>query len=343
MGHTIPFYDSDTGTLRLEAINSNKDARKNVWWQLGSGWVQDSWPRVLADGCPGITPLPGMAINAKQTSQDLAELRRQDPDAPIRNAPGSELTAPGRVGLIASNWGPTTTREEVEAFMDARRGDVMLSPMGHGYVFVEGYRDLGEVWRLAEDDGRLLTYGKLTGETDKAGQEWVVSKIPTLPTFRYPVGYPFPMLPTGHRHAAFQLTDRLIEAGEPVVLPWMPKKWKDFTFLADGKVRARRADGSPDRLSTWTWTEGRLWVQVDGNQEAPGWKDVAKHLGMARPKLWTPTDGQRIGPVASADAAQTPTSGTARCIGDHEGIATWTLDASGAKVWDSSGCRKKAQ
>ena len=139
------------------------------------------------------------------------------------------------------------------------------------------------------------------------------------------------------------ITVGVIEAGEPVVLPWMPKKWKDFTFRSDGTVLASRADGSPDRIATWIWTKGRLWVQIDGNREAPDWEDVAKHLGMARPKLWTPADGQRIGPVARGAAVQTATSGTARCIGDHEGTATWTLDASGAKVWDSSGCRKKAQ
>ena len=340
-GRSALFFEPVAGTLRLESLyRSQRRAEGRVWVELGSGWVQESWPRVLADGCPGIKVPAGMAINEKQTSQNLAELRRQDPDAPISNAPGSELTAPGRVGLIDSNWGPTTTREEIGAFMDVQRGNVMLSPMGHGYVFVEGYRDLGEVWRLAEDDGRLLTYGKLTSETDKSGQEWVVSKIPTLPTFRYPVGYPFPMLPTGHRHAAFQLTDRLVEAGEPVALPWMPAKWKDFTFLGDGKVRARRVDGGPDRMGRWLWTEGRLRVDIDGNREAPEWKEVAEALGMEKPKLWTPADGQRIGPPTSTAPA---TSGAGKCAGDYRGTASWTLGADGKRVWDTSGCRPKQE
>ena len=79
-----------------------------------------------------------------------------------------------------------------------------------------------------------------------------------------------------------------------MVLPWLPEDWKDFTFSADGTVRARRADGGSDRLAPWRWTQGRLWVQTGDNREAPGWEEVAEQLGMAKPKLWTLADGQRI-------------------------------------------------
>lgn len=335
-GYSVPFYDAATGALRLEFFHRGaQGVQDRAWAELGAGWVQDSWPRLLADACPGVKIPPGMPINEKQTAPRIADMAEQDPSAPIRNAPGSDLTAPGRVGFIDTNWGPTTTREEVMAFMESQKGNVMLSPLGHGYVFTAGWDTLGEVWRLGED-GTLAGFGSLHLGNDKSGQDWVISKVPDLPEFHYPMGYPVPMLPTGHRHAAFQLTDRLVASGEPVVLPWMPSEWKDFTFLADGKVRARRADGGPDRISTWHWTKGRLRVQTDGNREAPDWEEVGEQLGLEKPKLWTPADGQRIGPTASAGAA---TSGTGRCAGAYEGVATWTLGTDGKPEWDTSACR----
>ena len=60
---------------------------------------------------------------------------------------------------------------------------------------------------------------------------------------------------------------------------------------------------------------------------------------MEKPKLWTRADGQRI-EVASAEPA---TSGTGKCVGDHEGVATWTLGADGKRVWDTSGCRPRTE
>ena len=291
-GRSVPLYAAAGGALRLEFFHrGSKGVHDMAWAELGAGWVQDSWPRLLADACPRIELPAGMPVNEKQTSTRIAEMARQDPDAPVRNAPGSGLTAPGRTGLVGTNWGPTTTREEVLAFMQDQIGNVMLSPRGNGYVYTEGWDADGEVWRL-DEDGRITDIGSLHIGDAGTGQDWIVTKAPGHPDFHYPMGYPFPMLPTGHRHAAFQLTDRLIEAGEPVVLPWMPSEWKDFTFLADGKVRVRRADGGPDRVGRWVWTKGRLWLDIGGNREAPLWTEVAEQLGMEKPKLWTPADGQ---------------------------------------------------
>ena len=291
-GRSVPLYDAATGALRLEFFHRGpKGAHDMTWAELGAGWVQDSWPRLLAHACPRVELPAGMPVNEKQSSPRIAEMVRQDPSAPVRNAPGSGLTAPGRTGLVETNWGPTTTRAEVMAFLQDQAGNVVLSPRGTGYVYTKGWDADGEVWAL-DEAGRIADIGSLHLGDAGTGQDWIVTKAPGHPDFHYPIGYPLPMLPTGHRHAAFQLTDRLIEEGTPVALPWMPSEWKDFTFLADGTVRARRADGGPDRISTWTWTKGRLWVQVDGNREAPDWEEVAEHLGMEKPKLWTPADGQ---------------------------------------------------
>ena len=277
--HLVLFYSPSTGELADEVVRRDKSG-KRYWIRSNSGHLKDSWPRALADACPGLELPPGMAINEKQTSLRMDELRRQDPDAPIRNFLGSRLTAPGRTGLGASRGGPTTTREEALAFMQSQLGYVVTSPRGDGYVMVlDGERN--EIWRLA-DDGSVAKVGRIRDEGD-----WIFIEIPDQAVFRYPVGYPVPVLPTGRRHPAFQLTDRLIEAGEPVVLPWMPAEWQDFTFRADGTVRARRAGGGLDRIVPWRWTQGRLLVQVADNREAPNWQEAYRQLGMERPKFRT--------------------------------------------------------
>ncbi len=329
-GHVRLFHDPNTGALAGEIRARNKAGEITHWGRPVTGWIQDTMPRSLADACPALAPAAGLGINEKQTSLEMDELRRQDPDAPIRHLPGAEHTAPGRTGLGASELAPTTTREAVFAFMRAQHGNIVLSPKGNPRVLILG--DEGgphELWQLGKD-GKVANTSTFHEVKDGDG-EWLEGRRRGKSLGRYPMGYPFPYLPTGYRHATFQLTDRLVEAGEPVALPWMPAKWKDFAFLADGKVRARRADGGPDRISTWRWTQGRLWVQIDGNREAPDWEEAYEQLGMAKPKLWTPADGQRA------------TRGAGKCVGDHEGTATWTLGADGKRVWDTSGCRKRTE
>ena len=289
---SLMFYEPKTGTIRLEYLAAHADPRERLWTKASSGWIQDSVPRVLADACPSVA-LHGVRINEKQTSRYLDELRRQDPDAPIRDFPGSKLTAPGRVGFVASQ-GKTTTDEEVEAFVKAQAGNILLSSRGDGYVFTKGWTDKTEIWRL-DYDGEFDGSAEMSIVTDPAGQEWWISRLPGVGTVHYPIGYPFPLLPTGYRHAAFQLTDRLIEAGEPVALPWMPAEWKDFVFRADGTALARRADGGPDRVVPWLWTQGRLSVETDDNRKAPFWTEVADRLGMDSPRLWTLADEEKVG------------------------------------------------
>ena len=338
-GYARFFYDPETGAMDVEILREVKDGI--IWTRPDAGWVQDSWPRVLADACPDL-PLPSrMAVNEKQTSHKLDEMREQDPSAPIRHFPGSDLTAPGRTGLAASNGGATTTKDAVLAYLHAQEGNILIQYQGAGRVFVRGPGKEHELWRLHMTDPDKPDFSRVMREVSDASGDWIdiVNRRTGKITRRYPMGYPFPYLPTGYRHAAFLLTDALIESGEPVVLPWMPKEWKDFAFRADGKVLARRANGGPDRLAPWRWTKARLWVQTGDNREAPGWEEVAEQLGMTKPKLWTRADGQRI-EVASAEPA---TSGTGKCVGDHEGVATWTLGADGKRVWDTSGCQKRTE
>jgi len=285
--YAAKFYDPETGAFPTEIF------RKGAWLLSNPGQIQDTWPRALADACPGLKLPAHIRINEKQTSLKMDELRRQDPDAPIRNFPGSHITAPGRTGLAASGGRPTTTRKEVWNYLRAQEGYVVTSSLGAGYVF-----DLdsggNEVWRLAGDGG-ISKVGQLREEGD-----WLLFEIPGDPDFekhlggsvyRYPMGYPFPLLPTGHRHAAWQLTDELIGKGEPVALSWMGERYADHRFLFHDRTLTVVAPGETYLTGRWRWTKGRLQVQVDGEEQHAGsiaWRDLANELGVT-PTVWTRT------------------------------------------------------
>ena len=277
------FYDPETGSFASEYLKERR------WYRGTPGVIQDSWPRVLADGCPNLKPPAHIRINEKQTSPRLDELRRQDPDAPIRNFPGSHLTAPGRTGLGASRGRPTTTAEEVRRFLLEQTGNVVTSPAGVGHVF--SYAGEGnEVWRLAEDGG-IAQVGQVREEGD-----WLIVEVPGQRVLRYPVGYPVPVLPTGHRHAAFQLTDAFLARPYPRELPFMGEAYADkrFVFHPKGKFSVVDDAGNlvegPHFAGSWRWTRGRLEMTVRNDPAGPrsiGWRELAEHLGKT-PAVWKP-------------------------------------------------------
>ena len=288
-GRSLVFYDAVTGTLREEYLASNKDPHKRQWKFARSGWVQESWPRFLADSCPTVVRATGLGVNEKQTSGDIEELRRQDPEAPLQNFPGSQHTGPGRTGLAASGGKPTTTPEEIEAFMWGQEGNVLLSSLGNGYVFTEGWAANTEIWKVGQD-GDIESFGRISLKTDASGQEWVLSHVPGVGTLYYPVGYPVPLMSTGHRYPAWQLTDELIGRAEPVPLPWMGERYEGYRFLFHDKTLTIVGAGDEYFTGRWRWTKGRLQVTVDGEEQharSIDWRDLARELGVT-PTMWTP-------------------------------------------------------
>ena len=285
--YTHLFYDPKTGNLANE-IRRRDDADRLYWTRLTVGWIQDSWPRVFADGCPDVRIPAGMKINEKQTSHRLDKLRRQDPDAPLRNFAGSELTGPGQTGLGASKGRPTTTKKEVWAFLNEQEGNVLLSPEGFGRVFVRGRDGTAkhEVWGL-KDDGSIAWVTRLL-EVEDAQGEWLEWELDGKVVARYPMGYPLPYLPTGHRHATWQLTDVLVTDRKPVPLSWMGRAYRGhlFEFHADKRVTATGPDASVSE-GTWGWTEGRLEVELAGEEPVSiAWRDLARSMGH-EPWMWT--------------------------------------------------------
>lgn len=287
--YSSKFYDPETGTFDTEILQEGSYIRANP------GQIQETWPRVLADGCPTLKLPAHIRINEKQTSLKMDELRRQDPEAPIRHFPGSHLTAPGRTGLGASGGRPTTTKAEVWAFLDTQEGNILTNYRGGGRVFVRGPGAEHEIWRL-DGEGSLGTHAAITvRETADDAGEWLDFLLEGKVRFRYPMGYPFPYLPTGHRHAAFQLTDELVAGAEPVPLPWMGGRYEDHRFLFHDKMLTIVAPGETYLTGRWRWTKGRLQVWVDGEEQHAGsiaWRDLARELGVT-PAVWTPSTPDR--------------------------------------------------
>ena len=275
-GHVPIFHDPESGRLHTESLSSSSSA----WFVLSQGWVQESWPRALKDACPALGLPPGLPINEKQTSIRMDEAIAQDLDAPVRKFPGSELRAPGATGLALAGGGPTTTAEELARFLADHDGTVLESPEGARLVLVLG-AEKDELWRL-DERGDVADVGRLLPD---AGGAEIVLQWERLPRKdRYRVGDPFPLLPTGERHAAMRLTDWIVARDRDVSLPFMDRGSVAFRFAADGSVTARTDGGEPIE-GRWRWSRGSLQVALDGVRDVAAypWRALAGRLGRTPP------------------------------------------------------------
>ncbi len=82
-GYRAPvFYNVRTGRFHIEEW----DPRDGRWEFEADGWIQEGWPRVMADACPEITKeilADGGWINEKQTHPTIWKMLEQDPAAPL--------------------------------------------------------------------------------------------------------------------------------------------------------------------------------------------------------------------------------------------------------------------
>ena len=274
-GHVPIFHDPESGRLHTESLPSSGDA----WFVLSQGWVQESWPRALKDACPDLALPPGLPINERQTSIRMDEAITQDLDAPVRNFPGSELRAPGATGLALAGGGPMATAAELARFLAEHDGTVLESPEGARMVLALG-AEKDELWRL-DERGDVADVGRLLPD---AGGGEIVLQWERLPRKdRYRVGDPFPLLPTGERHAAMRLMDWIVARDRDVSLPFMDRGNVAFRFAAGGSVTARTGEGEAVE-GRWRWSRGSLQVVLDGVRDAAAypWRALADRLG------WTP-------------------------------------------------------
>lgn len=260
--HKPFFYDPNTGRVHDESWWKPK----SIWYVALDGWVQDSWPRVLKDACPDL-PLPAdMAINERQTSRRMDALRRQDPEAPIRNHPGSELRRLGAVGIGASRNKPTVTKADLDRFFAEHDGAIVKTPRGARYALVAAPQG-PELWHLGDDDEEIVDVGRGSYSDDGKLLTWWFGKRNADGS--YLVGEALPLLPTGRRHAAHRLMDWIV-AEDEVRFPDRGA----FRFAAGGKATA--ANGAS---GTWWWSRGSLHVRLGGEVATYPWRPLANRLG----------------------------------------------------------------
>ncbi len=272
--HTPVFYDPDTGRLHDEGWFKKPGA----WLVSRDGWVQDSWPRALKHVCPDV-PLPAdMAINELQTSRRLDKLREQDPEAVIRNYPGSELRRLGAVGIGAARNKPTVTITDLDRFFAEQNGQIVETPSGNRYAVAIGGRD-DELWRLGMfDDEEITDIGYSSVSDDSKHLVWSFEK--QKESGRYRIGEAFPALPTGKRYAAHRLMDWIIAEGRAIGLPFLDRDNVGLRFEAEGKVTASTNSGE-EIAGKWWWSRGNLNVQLSGVKEVMSyaWQPLAERLG----------------------------------------------------------------
>ena len=81
-------YDPDTG-----AVEMRRRGREKAWVTGSRGWLQDKWPAIAVERCRNLNR-QGLGVDQHQTAMTLAKLRRQAPDAPLKNL-AQPLPKPG--------------------------------------------------------------------------------------------------------------------------------------------------------------------------------------------------------------------------------------------------------
>ena len=253
-GHVPIFHDPDTGALHNEALGP--DGR---WAVASRGWVQESWPAAMKAACPGLKLPAGLPVNRRQTATAFAAIMAQDPDAAVRNAPGSHLRGPGATGFAAANGRDGLPAVELARFLAENDGFVLTDTAGARHVLVLGAEG-DELW-LLDADGAVTDTGLLVPAAGGAEIAVHYGRLPVRP--RYRIGEALPFLPTGERFAAMRSTDRMAAESTPVVLPFPGRAETVVRLNGDGTLAADAGDGK-SVPGTWRWSRGELVVALEG-------------------------------------------------------------------------------
>ena len=253
-GHTPIFHDPATGALHNEA--TGPDGR----WAIASrGWVQESWPAAMKEACPDLSLPASLPVNRRQTATRIDAMMAQDPDAVVRNAPGSHLRGPGATGIAATQGRTSLGPVALGHFLAENDGFVLTDTAGARHVLVLG-ADGDELW-LLDADGGVVDTGLLVPAAGGAEIAVHYARLPVRP--RYRIGDALPFLPTGERFAAMRTTDRVAAQGTPLVLPFPGRTETVVRLEADGTLTAE-GGGAGTVAGAWRWSRGELVVALEG-------------------------------------------------------------------------------
>ena len=269
-GHTPVFHDPGTGGLHNETLSG-------TGWRVASrGWVQESWPRSMKTACPGLAVPAALPVNERQTSTAFAAMLAQDPEAPVRDAPGAHLRGPGATGMAAAQGRPRLPAADLARFLEENDGFVLTDTAGARHVLVLGARG-DELWLLGEN-GAVADTGVLVPSSDGTEVAVHYRRLPIRP--RYRIGDALPFLPTGERFAAMRMTDRLAAEGTALALSFPGRAETAVTLAADGTLAAG-GGGTGTVAGTWRWSRGEFAVTLAGTEARYPWRVLSGRPGAA--------------------------------------------------------------
>ena len=258
-------YDGKSGRFHGERFRIS-DRR---WFVARDGWVQRSWPKVLAAQCRGLLLPWDLAIDGRQVSTDFEAAKSMA--TPVRKHPGWRLSFPGATGLGASGGNPTLTLAEVIAIKEAAHGKISIGMSGERRVSV-AWPDYTEVWALDENDNivdlaksrRIRDGSIMVGRWERSGR-----------INSYHIGYPFPLVITDELHPAFRMMDDVVAKGAPIALQTAALDEGSYVFLRDGAVRG------PAGAGKWWLSRGAVYLKFGERETNFGWKQFAVLAGLS--------------------------------------------------------------
>ena len=256
----VVIYNPDTGQFHFEAY-----FKKSKRWEITqNGWLQDSWPSALANGCSHLDLPADLTINQRQDSVSFEHMKANA--TPIRNHPGSDIRFPGATGIGAAGNKPTTTPEQFHALIRAFHGFLLQSNKGRWQLF-NMLPDRPEAWLLDSDHDLIDTATvSLTENNTLLTTTWDRLGIKR----NLHVGYPIPLLSTGKLHPAFAMMKDLTGSPRPVPLAGEDANPVPHVFRPDGTLTARHSTGS------WHISKGAIHVEIAGTSRAFPWREFAK-------------------------------------------------------------------
>ena len=232
----------------------------------------------MKDACPELAVPASLPVNERQTSTAFAAMMAQDPDAPVRNAPGSHLRGPGATGIAAAQGRDGLSRADLARFLAENDGFVLTDTAGARHVLVLGEAG-DELWLLGEDGRVADTAGAGVGRDGDRGPLRAPADTAALPDRRRPP------LPSDERAVRGDAHDR--PAGSGGGRRWCcpsPGGTETVVRLAGDGMLAAEGGGTGAVPGTWRWSRGELVVTLEGTL-VPGlearypWQVLADRVG----------------------------------------------------------------
>ncbi len=301
------FFDTATGGFHVERWNSQAG-----WWEYrAAGWVQEGWPRLMADACPELTQeilADGGWINEKQTHPTIWKMLEQDPTAPL--VLDDPLIPTTRHGVAATRYGdrwhwcftapnrpvlPAHCFPEGEEAASGDDGAALLLP--ESPVEAHAYRKrLALADTLKAANGNILedrlgrTYVLALGETDEF---WAVDRAGRLTDVGYLTWNDATQTLELDWEIRGDVADYHYRPGDPLpvidtgrrhpafaIADWLVADAGDVVLPYQGREARFRfgADGAltvrgttRDFGGSWTVSRGRLVLEIDGIAERAGY------------------------------------------------------------------------